>query len=302
METVLIIYNDSSGNNEGQNIATSLTNYLQKEQPEWNVWTHVSNADTNPEELRAFATKHDVTRLVFIGGDGTLHHLVNTFRSQMEQYTVGIIPGGTVNNFVRSLNLPLKPQGVFPIIAHGRPKGVDYGVINDKEVIISTLTIGLLADTAARVSQKEKQTYGPLAFMKRFFRLLRKKKRYPLTIETPTKRWAGKSSLVTITMTNSAGGYVHFDESAASDDGQMHITVLKRINLWQTIRILPKVISGKLAEIQEIDYFSTDQVTITSQKNHVRTRTDGDPTDDLPVTIKVVKQGMRVLVASDQTV
>lgn len=301
MENVLILYNDSSGSNEGETIATKLCTYLKTEQPEWDVWTHVSNAETKADTLRQFAHEHAISRLVFIGGDGTIHHLVNTFRQEMDNYTIGIIPGGTVNNFARSLNLPLKQEAAFEVIAQGRPKGVDYGVINDKDVIISTLTIGLLADTAARVSQKEKQTYGPLAFMKRFFKLLRKKKRYPLVFDSKEKKWSGKSSLVTITMTNSAGGYVHFDESASPDDGQMHITILDRLNFYQTLRLLPKIILGKLSEIESVEYFSTDHVTITSTKKQVRTRTDGDPTDDLPVTLHVVRQGMQVLVKQESS-
>lgn len=299
-EQVLILYNDSSGSNEGKTIAEHLTRYLKIEQPDWQVVSHVTNADTKPETLRAFAKKHQTTRLVLIGGDGTIHHGIQTFQAKLDRYTVGIIPGGTVNNFARSLNLPIKQEDTFEVIAHGRTKGVDYATINDQDVIISTLTIGLLADTAARVSQKEKQTYGPFAFMKRFMKLLRKKKRYPLTIKMRDQTWEGKTSLVTITMTNSAGGYVHFDESAAVDDGLLHMTILKRINLWQTIRILPKIISGRLDKIEEIDYFSTDEVTITSTKAPVRTRTDGDPTADLPITLKVVKHGIQMLVPHEE--
>ncbi len=52
---------------------------------------------------------------------------------------------------------------------------IDYGQVNDA-VIISTLTIGILADTAVWISQEEKQRYGSWIFIKKFFKLLLKKK------------------------------------------------------------------------------------------------------------------------------
>ncbi len=41
------------------------------------------------------------------------------------------------------------------MILEGNVRKIDYGQVND-EVIISTLTIGILADTAVWISQEEK--------------------------------------------------------------------------------------------------------------------------------------------------
>ncbi|MBV6552748.1 hypothetical protein KTN00_17330, partial [Acinetobacter soli] len=72
-------------------------------------------------------------------------------------------------------------------------------------------------------SQEEKQQFGPLAFTKRFFHYLFKKKQYKLEIIADGKRWRGKSQLLTVVMSNSAGGFTNFDELARPDDGLFHM-------------------------------------------------------------------------------
>lgn len=296
MERVLLLYNESSGKNAGKKIALQLKSFIATKKKNWLVELQPSNADIFAATIRQKAEDFQASRLVFIGGDGTIHHLVKTFKDQLDQYSIGIIPGGTVNNFARSLEIPSTNEESFALITDGQPKGVDYALINQEDVIISTLTIGILADTAARVSQKEKQTFGPFAFMKRFLKLWIKKKRYHLTIQTDDKVWQGKVALLTITMTNSAGGYVHFDENATPDDGQMHVTILETLSLWKTFRLLPYIILGNVNKIRDIVYFSSQKLTIRAKEHKVQTRTDGDPTAYLPVELEVVPKGMTVLV------
>ena len=64
------------------------------------------------------------------------------------------------------LRFPQKEEAA-DVILEGNVRKIDYGQVND-EVIISTLTIGILADTAVWISQEEKQRYGSWIFIKKF--------------------------------------------------------------------------------------------------------------------------------------
>lgn len=165
--------------------------------------------------------------LVVIGGDGTIHHAVQNFKDTIRDYQIGIIPGGTVNNFARvkySFERRRRLWDHFGRTDHtswlwdGKSRCDDFD-LND----------WLLADTAANVTQQEKQKYGPLAFTKQFFRLLMKKKKYKLKIDGDERRWHGKAQLLTMTMTNSAGGFTNFDANATPDDGEVHIIILPKL-------------------------------------------------------------------------
>lgn len=169
----MVLYNETSGSSESKEIAERFKKAAEARGEA--VILQPSNPDIDPEEMRKNAKENQVGVLVVIGGDGTIHHAVQNFKDTIRDYQIGIIPGGTVNNFARVLSIPLKEEDAFETILAGQTTPVDFGMVN-QDVMISTLTIGLLADTAANVTQQEKQKYGPLAFTKQFFRLLMKKK------------------------------------------------------------------------------------------------------------------------------
>ena len=269
----MVLYNETSGSSESKEIAERFKKAAEARGEA--VILQPSNPDIDPEEMRKNAKENQVGVLVVIGGDGTIHHAVQNFKDTIRDYQIGIIPGGTVNNFARVLSIPLKEEDAFETILAGQTTPVDFGMVN-QDVMISTLTIGLLADTAANVTQQEKQKYGPLAFTKQFFRLLMKKKKYKLKIDGDERRWHGKAQLLTMTMTNSAGGFTNFDANATPDDGEVHI---------------PGVV-----------YFSGSQFKISGEKDKkVQTRTDGDPTDDLPIKVTVEAGGLNVFVPETST-
>ncbi|WP_161843152.1 diacylglycerol/lipid kinase family protein [Candidatus Enterococcus huntleyi] len=293
MKKLMVLYNDTSGNNQGEETANKFKAYA--EEQNLNVVLQPSNPDIDPEEIRKNATDNQVDSLIIIGGDGTIHHVIQNFKDTIGDYTIGIIPSGTINNFAKVLNIPVQEQKAFETIVENHVTPVDYGTVNE-DVIISTLTVGLLADTAANISQQEKQKYGPLAFMKQFFRLLAKKKKYHLTIKGPNQSWQGKAQLLSMVMTNSAGGFTHFDANATPNDGKAHIILLPKLVFYKFIYYLPKIIRGQLNKIPGVVYLSDEAFKISAKEKGVQTRTDGDPTDDLPVSVKVVKSGLSVCV------
>ncbi|OTN76320.1 hypothetical protein A5886_001397 [Enterococcus sp. 8G7_MSG3316] len=295
----IVLYNDTAGKSEAKESAEQFQAYVKEQQPEANVVLQPSNPDTDPEEVRQTAKDHDVDTVVIIGGDGTIHDGIQTFKDQLQDLKIGIIPGGTVNNFAKMLGIPVKPEEAFETILNGTDRGIDYGMVND-QVMISTMTIGLLADTAAATSQEEKQQYGPLAFMKRFFYLLFKKKQYKLEMVSDQRKWQGKAQLVTIIMSNSAGGFTNFDESARPDDGEFHVILLPKLNILAFIVFLPRIIRGRISKVPSVEYFTASEISIRAKEKKVQTRTDGDPTDDLPVDMKVIKHGLTMRVPADK--
>lgn len=295
----MVIYNDRSGKNKGEQIANNFKKFVKNNKDVEEVIFQVTNPDVDEKKIIQSAKDHQIDTLVVIGGDGTVHHVARMFQETIDQYQFGLIPGGTVNNLARVLDIPLEQDEAFNVIINQHTRKIDYAQVND-DVMISTMTVGILADTASKVSQEEKQKYGPLAFTKRFFRILFKRRKYPLSIQTEDDFWQGKAHLVTITMTNSVGGFTQFDASATPDDGQMHVTIIPKLQFFRFIYNIPRIFKGEFHKIPGVTYFSAKEATLiplTDEKKIV-TRTDGDPTDDLPVQLKVIHQKLAVFTTS----
>ncbi|MEI5992857.1 diacylglycerol/lipid kinase family protein [Candidatus Enterococcus mansonii] len=297
MENVMILFNETSGKDKGKELAEQFVTYA-KEQGKTDVHFLLEQVGPDCDGAKTVekAKKEKIDTLIFIGGDGTINHNIADFKNELPHLNVGLLPGGTVNNMAKVLTIPTKFEEAADVILAGHTRKIDYGTIND-QVIVSTMTIGILADTAARISQEDKQKYGKLIFIRNFFKLLAKKKRYRLEITAGKEQWQGKTQLVTITMTNSVGGYTNFDDSASPDDGLFHLTILPKLNFFKLAFYLPKIISGKIYDIPGIKYLTASEVMIKSKgEKKVGTRVDGDPSEDLPIQMKVIKRGMTVFV------
>lgn len=292
---IMVLYNQSSGKDEGKKIAEDFQEYAAQNQPNHEVLLQPTGPDIEPEVYTKRAKSENVDTLVIIGGDGTIHHTVKAFEDDIQHYHLGLIPGGTVNNFARALRIPARYEEAFAVIFEENLESFDYGKVND-EVLISTLTLGILADTAASITQKDKQKYGPLIFIKNFFKMLVKKKRYLLDIETDDKKWQQKGQLLAVTMTNSVGGFTNFDATATPDDGLFHLTILPRLHFWPFIKYLPKVLSGRIYEIPAVQYYHTHKLIIDSPNKKMKIRIDGDPAGELPLKMSVMTHKLQIFV------
>ncbi|MBR1968393.1 MAG: acylglycerol kinase family protein, partial [Clostridia bacterium] len=69
--------------------------------------------------------KNGATSIVVLGGDGTLHEVINGF-SNFDKVTLGLVPCGTGNDFATALKLPRDPLKAIDLIIDGTPKYTDF--------------------------------------------------------------------------------------------------------------------------------------------------------------------------------
>ncbi|KRM72206.1 diacylglycerol/lipid kinase family protein [Lacticaseibacillus brantae] len=283
-----IIYNPHSGHNQGEAAARQLQTALR------NRGDDVTLLPTKaPGSATTLAKEADADLVVAIGGDGTVREVISGLSPRKQPPLLGIMPKGTVNNLAKTLHIPLTNRGAINNILEGTPQFVDIGQINNT-YMVSTLTLGVLANAALAVTQREKQRFGPLAFLFKGLRVLGRHQHWHLTLESPHHHWDQDTQFVLIAMTNSVGGFTNFNPDAAPDDGMFHVFVAPKLTWRKTFLVLPYFITGNFAKFPGMTYFRTDELRITTRK-HLRSRIDGDPSVSLPINGQVVKNHIQVI-------
>lgn len=295
MKKIFVLYNQAAGDNEGLQLAKLFEQKVHRALPKVDVFLQGVNKKSDPQVIHQKGLTFGLDTLVIIGGDGSIHHGIKTFQKELPQVTIGILAAGTVNNLAKALALPSGVDEQIQTIINHKVKAIDYGQVN-QDIVLSTITIGLLADSAAKVTQAEKQKLGVLAFIKTFWHHLIKRHRPYLTIQTAKEHWEGKAQILTINLTNSAGGFQKFNSEATVDDGFFHVTLLPKLSLVKLFLALPKIASGKFHELADVKYFKTTQVSIASRDLQTRSRIDGDPAEDLPLKLTMHHQAISVFV------
>lgn len=124
-----------------------------------------AHAVENPEHLertvrRALAKKPDL--VILGGGDGTVSGLVDLLVGK--DVILGVLPLGTANSFARTLGIPLDINGAIDVLANGRPRRIDLGMIND-DYFANCAAMGISPQIAETVPHRLKRYFGRVGYL-----------------------------------------------------------------------------------------------------------------------------------------
>ncbi|MFZ0369558.1 MAG: diacylglycerol kinase family protein [Halobacillus sp.] len=292
MKRAMLIVNPSSGKEEA-------VDYVEKIEEILNGKGYEVKVSQTEKELDAMkycqtACRDEFDLVVSLGGDGTLNETINGMVDQTHRPLLGIVPLGTVNDFARALNIPLEPDKAVDVLSSDRSKKVDIGQFNDR-FFVNIVAVGALAEATYEVTPDQKTKFGPLAYAMEGLKTLSGDTGYPLRIEYEDKVWEGESFLFLAALTNSTAGLENLSPQAEVNDGILHCYVIKNVNLVNLATIVSSVLRGNLKDQSDVEYFTAQNLEITSSENLV-TNVDGEEGDSLPVSIHVKPSHIDVIV------
>ena len=123
-----------------------------------------AHAVTDPKKMDATvkAAIANAPMVIVGGGDGSLSSNVDHFVG--EDTVFAVLPLGTANSFARTLDLPLDLDGAIEVIANGRRKRIDLGLI-DKDYFANAAALGLSPLIADTVPHGLKKYFGMVGYL-----------------------------------------------------------------------------------------------------------------------------------------
>lgn len=299
MTTFALIINQKSGKREKDQLIETIKNFLiEKNIPEKNIlYFYPASADETREMAKeACLDKIDV--IIPLGGDGTIK-LVGAGIYEGGGYSrLGLIPTGTVNNLAKSLNIPLNPKKALENLFSGRELAIDIARVND-QYMISSLTLGLMADMALSVTPEHKRRYGALAFIKAGWKIFLRRRSYRVQAISDQKKQYFKTKLLLITMSNTVAGLPGFNQKDTVDDGLFTVYTLRKTHFIRFFFYFFFRI-GKFNHFRHWDSFQASELRLINvrkkDKNNPNVRIDGDVAGKLPVLIQMLPKAITVIV------
>ncbi|MDH4364168.1 MAG: diacylglycerol kinase family protein [Acidimicrobiia bacterium] len=227
---------------------------------------------TGPADIAdtvAKAHTDGMERLVVVGGDGLVHHVLPALATT--DVILGIVPVGTGNDFARALGLPTRlPAAVAAALGPAHP--VDLVAATDDRWAATVVTGGFSGQVNARANNlrfppgQQRYTVATLAELRRLRPVT-----LTLTIpadtntdtetDTETDGAAGTggdrgqtasdrveqytTTLFAVANTRYFGGGMAICPTARPDDGLLDITIVGPTTPFQLARMLPSVFSGR---------------------------------------------------------
>ena len=118
-----IIVNPQGGKGKSLKALTTVEEIFKNNNAQYVV--HKTEYAGHATEIARELSKTPDTNIVVMGGDGTLHEVLNGI-SDFEKCSLGLIPSGTGNDFAVAAGIPKDVKKAAEIIALRAPSNIDY--------------------------------------------------------------------------------------------------------------------------------------------------------------------------------
>jgi diacylglycerol kinase (ATP) len=213
--------------------------------------------------------KQDGFELVIaVGGDGTIYEIVNGLARAAGAGvagTLGIIPIGSGNDFVKMLDIPPGWQAACRRIAKGGSRRVDVGRLNDR-FFVNNVGMGFDAQVGIE-ALKVTWARGKSVYMLALARNMLFSYRTPnVKIEMDGESFSRQITLLTVGNGRCSGGGFWLTPSAEIDDGLFDVCIGRKMSKIQILALVPYVMKGTHVTHPEVQMARTRRIVVSSDE------------------------------------
>lgn len=279
------IINPSSGSGSGSIVWKTVEDELKQKHVPYTA--HLLSASGEAAAIAASLSLPDTPRtIVVVGGDGTLNEVVSGLTS-FHNITLGCIPTGSGNDFVRGLGLEKDPiAALHQILNPLETAELDIGLLKADGIPHSfCVSAGIGYDAAvcdsvqgsALKSLLNRFHSGKLVYLVTALWQLFTMKLQPITLTTGDGQTYTfpKSYFAAFMNLPYEGGGFQFSPHASASDGLLDILVVDSISRLHALMILPSAFPGRHLGKRGVHLIQSDCFTIHA-KQPLCVHTDGE--------------------------
>ncbi|MCQ9904423.1 YegS/Rv2252/BmrU family lipid kinase, partial [Staphylococcus aureus] len=157
------------------------------------------------ERIKNQEYSSDVDIVFILGGDGTVNELVNGVLANDLNVPIGIIPGGTFNDFTKTLNLNPNFSKAIEQLKTSHLESYDVMKVNGTYVL-NFVGLGLIVQNAENVQEGRKDIFGKLSYVGSTVKTLMNPEDFDYTLTVDDKELNGNTSMLVVANGPNIGG------------------------------------------------------------------------------------------------
>lgn len=246
------------------------------------------------------------TRLIVVGGDGTMNEVVNGIFTQQRyptsEISVGMITVGTGNDWGRMFNIPNNYADAISTIKKNNSFVQDAGVVKyfhgemeNSRYFVNIAGIGFDALVVSKTNKKKEEgKSGQWSYLKSILISLMKYRHTNTWIKIDNHRINNEVFNISIGICKYNGGGMMQLPDAVADDGLFDITVINKIRKHDVILNLKRLYNGTITKHPRVDTYRGKTISIDSDPL-IHLETDGESLGHSPFTFEIIPRSIRVV-------
>lgn len=245
------------------------------------------SAEETADAARA-AVAAGASRLVAVGGDGTLHLALQGTAGT--DAVLGLVPAGTGNDYARAFGLFGLSIEEAATRALGPARPVDAIRTDRRRWVAFNVTGGFTVDVNER-ADRLRSPKGPSRYTVATLLTLPGLRHRGLAVTVDGERSEYRSAFFAVANTPTFGGGMAICPGADAADGLLDVCVVGTASRMTMLRLLPKVFEGGHVGNRHVHMRRGRTVTIEGELMDLVG--DGEPIGQTPITLEVVPGAVR---------
>ena len=247
-------------------------------------------------------------RVVAIGGDGTVNEVVNGFfdgdRPRAPGAVLGIVPFGTGGDFRRTAGVPLKLHQAAALLASGRTRQVDVGLLEltrrdggtHTQVFANIASFGISGMVDRLVNDSSKRLGGRVSFLLSTLRATMRysNQRVRISFDDDAAD-ALDMTINTVAVANGRyfGGGMFMAPEAELDDGYFDVVAIGDVTRGEALRWGPRIYRGTHLTLDKVSHRRARVVRAEPADGEVvELDVDGETPGILPATFRILPRAL----------
>lgn len=214
--------------------------------------------------------------LTVLGGDGTLHEVVNALQA-FTDIPVAYLPCGSGNDFARGVGLSRQPEEALEhLLSIQAPRFKQVLACTDHQtngraLIANNLGIGLDAAIVAKANQSKSKKWlnklklGSFIYLSSAFHVLLKQEGFPVTFTMDETTYHYENTyLMTSTNHPFFGGGIRIAPEASVDSEDIELVLLEKLPLHKIIKLAGQLLNATHLQSPHVKHFKGKKLRIQS--------------------------------------
>ncbi len=286
MKTYHIISNPVAGKNKSLKNLCLIESVFKQRGLQYR--THTSAGERDATRIVRELTSAGEKEIIAVGGDGTLHEVLNGIYDPTV-CNLGLIPSGTGNDFAEHLGLPMQAEDALSLILDGEATPTDYLEVGGVRCM-NVAGIGMDVDVLERC--KKGKLKGKIKYLLSLVQSLFAFKGYKVDIECEGVTQTRDVLIAAACNGNQFGGGIQICPVADSTDGKLNAVIVDCIGgKLKIIKAFLQLMKGKILQYPAASHFLCDSLRFLPEKP-CTVQLDGELYKDLDFTV-TLKKGLR---------
>ena len=273
----------------------------------------------NATSLTINACSKGCRKLIAVGGDGTVHDVLDGIMSfiekngtvSLEDFTLAVIPVGSGNDWIKTAGVPKDIVKAAALFRDGRISKQDVVRVSlldpavlpeEKTLTVSYMAnvggVGLDARVCERVNAAKKQgKRGKILYVRALlYNIIHRCSLSARVLCDGKEIFRGAYLSMAFGIGKYSGGGMRQTPGAVPDDGLLDMTVIPDLPLMKIAKEAPKLFNGRFLTVRELVTARSKTILILPDGPVAPVEVDGEVVGPAPVRFEVLDQQLNILI------